>query len=373
DHKLGAVISIEELDQFMEGMVQGRKRKEITEGIYRLSALQQGMLFHGVYSEEAEAYIEQLKCALQGVDVAAFGQSWQHLLNRHSILRSSFHYNEFSIPVQCVYRGIKMPLEIIDYRSLNASEQLQAISNYEAADRARGFDFAEAPLMRVSLLRLDNERYHMVWSWHHLLMDGWSMPVLMEDFLSTYESISKGQLPPRQGEDKYEDYIRFIEDRDKELEEHYWRGYMNGMNEATLLPFIGKTTDRTKGVGIYKEASMQLDASVLEKAVSFAQRHHLTLNTIMQGVWSCLLHSYTGNDHVCFGVTVSGRPDELPDVEKRVGMYINTIPLHTAVNETERITDWLLSIQSAQVLSRQHQYTALQDIREWTGMRGDLF
>ncbi|HYC28666.1 MAG TPA: condensation domain-containing protein, partial [Chitinophagaceae bacterium] len=335
--------------------------------------MQEGILFHGLYSEEAAAYIEQLKCRLHGVDITAFKQSWQHLLSRHSVLRSSFHHDAFSIPVQCVYRNIILPVEIADYRSMNAEEQQAAVEQYAINDQKRNFNFEEAPLMRISLLQLTDDSFYMVWSWHHLLMDGWSMPVLMENFLSVYESISNGQLPPPQEEDKYEDYIRYIESGDKEQEEQYWRSYMDGLTESTLLPFINSISERNKGVGIYRSELLKFDEPTTQRIESFAQRHHITMNTLMQGVWSYLLHQYTDRTNVCYGVIVSGRPNELKGIEKRVGMYINTIPLHASVKPDDKIADWLQAIQAGQVASRRYQYTSLQHVQEWTGIRRDLF
>ncbi|MBK8551806.1 MAG: AMP-binding protein [Ignavibacteria bacterium] len=341
--------------------------------IYRLSGLQAGMLFHGLYDETSGAYTEQMGCDLVGADLDIVIKSWEHILKHHTILRSGFYYDTFNVPVQCVYREVKLPVTNLDYSDLSPEEQSDALKKHEEKDREERFDFKSAPLMRVGLIRLSEDRHRMVWTFHHILFDGWSKSILMEEFLRTYEILKSGSEVPAAEVDRYEDYIRFIERIDKEKEEDYWRNYMNGVNQNTLLPFIGTNSQRNKGAGSYETLYIKLDSEITKRAEAFAKRQHLTINTLMQGVWSYLLHSYTNSDEAAYGVIVSGRPDELPGVEKRVGMYINTIPLHSSLRDGTGISEWLQEIQKNQVHSRQFQYTPLQKIQGWTGIKGDMF
>jgi len=299
--------------------------------------------------------------------------SWSSVINRHSILRSAFDHDSFSIPVQCVYRAAALPLAELDYRGMDAPVQEGALAAYELADRSRGFDLKSPPLMRLTLIRLEDDRYRMLWTFHHILFDGWSMPILTEEFLNTYDQLISGQAIVTEAEDRYEDYIRYVERRDKEAEQDYWRHYLREISEGTLLPFIGTTAERTKGKGKYGSLSIRIDAATTARIQGYAQSQRLTVNTLMQGVWALLLHQYTGNREVLYGVVVSGRPDELPGVEHRVGMYINTLALKSVFDEHTETVNWLQNIQAEQVSSREYQYTALQDVQGWTGIRGDLF
>ncbi|MGI8633764.1 MAG: condensation domain-containing protein, partial [Segetibacter sp.] len=266
-----------------------------------------------------------------------------------------------------------LPVEILDYRHMDPEERAAALKQFETTDRAKPFEFAEAPLMRVALIRLTDERFHMLWTSHHILFDGWSLPIMMEGFLSGYETLVAGKEIVSEEEDRYEDYIRHIDRGNREQEETYWRNYMQGVEQSTLLPFIGTTTERTKGAGIYKSIYFQVDAERTEKIQAFGQKHHITINTIMQGVWSSLLHNYTGNDDIVFGVIVAGRPDVLTNVEKRVGLYINTLPLHSNISEDQEILSWLQRMQDEQVASRRYEHTPLHQIQALTGVNGDLF
>ena len=360
------------------------RRSENISSLYRLSALQEGMLFHGLYDGHGGgapgggvtgggAYIEQFSCGLTGVDEVAFAGSWTCLLNRHSVLRSVFYYDAFSIPVQGVCREVTLPLTLLDYRGMSGEEQSEAVRAYEEADREKGFDFRTPPLMRVSLIRLSGDRYRMVWTHHHILFDGWSLQILVGEFLQAYELLVAGGEPAEVEEDRYEDYIRHIEGRDKEQEELYWRGYLEGIGTGSLLPFIRPGSERNKGGGEYREESLTLDQELTGRVESYAQGHRLTVSTVMQGVWSYLLHAYTGNRDIMYGVTVSGRPEGLAGVEQRVGLYINTLPLHSRLEGGQEVSEWLKELQEGQLKSREYQYTSLSEIQRWTGVQGDLF
>ncbi|ASZ12168.1 non-ribosomal peptide synthetase [Chitinophaga sp. MD30] len=369
DYGLEKEISHEELDRFLKEVSNGVRRRDNISGLYRLSGLQQGMLFHSLYNGNAHAYIEQLCCDLIDVDEMVFAGSWKAILDRHSILRSGFYYDVFNIPVQCVYEQVHLPLLCYDYRS----QDMSAVSAYTLSDREQGFDFGSAPLMRISLLRLDTHRYRMIWTSHHILFDGWSMQILLEEFLTTYEILSSGGELSAQEEDRYEDYIRFLEGQDVSLAAAYWKSYLSGLEDGRLLPFVREGASRTKGEGHYVQEELELDATLTTALTSYSRRHHITVNTLMQGVWAYLLHSYTGKSDVVYGVTVSGRPEHLAGIEQRVGLYINSLPLRSQYTGMSDIEKWLQGLQSDQLNSRVYQYSGLNEIQGWAGLSGDLF
>ncbi|PSL45611.1 non-ribosomal peptide synthase protein (TIGR01720 family)/amino acid adenylation domain-containing protein [Chitinophaga niastensis] len=373
DYGLGTEVSNEELDEFLDADYKGAPRRSQVTGLYRLSGLQEGMLFHSLYDAAGSTYVEQFSCDLSGLQEDFFRQSWDHLLQQHSILRSGFYHDVFPVPVQCVYREVNMPVHVLDYRHMAEGEQAQAVKDYEAADSQKGFDLKEAPLMRISLLRLKDDTYRMLWTSHHILYDGWSLPVMIEELLNTYESLATGKPVVASAEDRFEDYIRYQERLDKEQEEQYWRGYLKGLEKGSLLPFIGATAKLTKGGGNFKERIFKLDTATTAHLTHFAQQHHITQNTLMQGVWAYLLYRYSGHKDVAYGITVSGRPEDLPGVEQRVGLYINTLPLYTVVDPSLEIVSWLQALQTSQLMSREYQYTGLNEIQRWTNIPGELF
>ena len=373
DYGLGDVINYNELDQFLDDDYNGKQRKLQLESISRLSGLQEGMLFHSLYDQQGGAYIQQFTGELRDADMLAFIDSWQQLLKQHSILRSAFYYDVFQIPVQCVYKEARIPVTQLDLQTLSAEQQILAIQEYKKEDLLKGFDFVSAPLMRICLIQLDETRYQFCLTHHHILLDGWSMPVLMEELLTNYEYLVSKKAIPVVTEDRYENYIRYIERQDKEAAVSYWRNYLDGLEEATLLPFINNLSDRTKGNGGYSEEIFQLDAEFTARLTRYAQQNRVTINTLMQGIWSYLLYNYTGRKDVSFGIVVSGRPEDLPGVESAIGMYINTLPLHGQIDLSQDIAAGLQKIQEEQLESRAYQYTGLSEIQRLSGITGNLF
>ncbi|WP_212004588.1 non-ribosomal peptide synthetase [Chitinophaga sp. HK235] len=373
DYGLGGVVSNEELDDFLNDTYRGVVRRPQVERLYRLSALQEGMLFHRLYNEQAGLYIEQLNYRLSVQHEELFIQSWKQLLQRHSILRSGFYHGMFSIPVQCVYHKADLPVTVLDYTDLDSEEQENALLAYEAEDRRQGLDFTVAPLMRVALIRLKADYYHVLWTFHHILLDGWSLQILMEELFTTYDELVAGKPLPVLPDDNYEDYIRYQQQVDKEQSELYWKNYLTGIAETGTLSFTAAAADRTKGQGVYAEKEIWLDTGLTDQIQQYSQQHRITVNTLMQGVWSYLLYHYTGCNDVAFGVTVSGRPEDLPGIEQRVGLYINTLPLYTKIDPSANITQWLHELQGGQLQSREYQYVGLSELQQWVEADEELF
>ncbi|HVI49175.1 MAG TPA: amino acid adenylation domain-containing protein, partial [Chitinophaga sp.] len=373
DYNLGDEVSNEELDAFLDTPFAGAPRRAQVESLYRLSSLQEGMLFHNLINEQAAVYVEPMSCQLRNLDEDIFLQSWNELTRRHSILRTAFYHQVFSIPVQCVYNQVRIPFNVIDLRHLDETARGQAIQEYEAADGKTAFDLAAAPLMRITLFRLQGNDYRMLWTSHHIILDGWSLAVMVKELLEIYESLATGGPLSFVTVDQFEDYIRYLERRDKEQDEYYWRNYLHTLTAGNLLPFISSTAERTRGTGIYREKLLRINAAATGRLAQYAQRSHITLNTLMQGVWSYLLYRYTGSNEVVYGITVSGRPDDLSGIEQRVGLYINTIPSHTVLEPEAGITEWLRQLQNGQMQSREYQYVGLNEIQRWTGLQGELF
>jgi len=374
DFGLAPLVSIAELDQFLNAEKEGQRRGDRITDLYRLSPMQEGLLFHGLYDQSSLAYTDQYNFDLPGsLDIDAFKLAWTAILANHSILKSSIYYEELSIPVQCVEAGVEIPLNVLDYSSLSAEEQEQAIADYLEEDLKNSFVFNKAPLIRIALIKLSADKYKAVWTSHHILLDGWSVPILMGELLQSYENLVSGEAAVAIQEDNFGDYIRYINNRNKEEEIKFWKTYMEGFEEPSLLPFVGNTLDRNKGIGEAKEIALELDSSRTDSIRNFARANRITVNTLVQGIWSLLLSKYTGQEDISYGVTVSGRPSDLPRTESRVGLYINAIPLRTKVNADQSITEWLEALQNGHAAAREYQYTALNDIQNWCNLQSDFF
>ncbi|MEM8908412.1 MAG: condensation domain-containing protein, partial [Bacteroidota bacterium] len=374
DYGLAPMVKTKALDAFLNRSVNGVLLKDQVSTIYPLSPVQEGMLFHGLYDESSKAYTMQYQFDLNnGVDLEAFKTAFEYVMGNHSILRTAFFADQLSIPVQCVFEKVALPFEVLDYSILHGAALEREIRLFLEQDHQKGFDFSVAPLTRITFLKLSEHKYKMIWTCHHILIDGWSTPVIMEELLTAYGDLLAGKTLVPKTEDLFEDYIHYINARDEAEEETFWTNYLEDFQQASLLPFVASDLERNKGVGEQPLLDLNYDSEATERIRHFAQQNHLTVNTLVQGIWSLLLSTYTGQNTTTFGVTVSGRPGSLVGAEERVGMFINTIPLYANNDPEQSIIDWLSQIQNGHTAAREFQYTAQTSIQNWLEIKGDFF
>src|SRR5947209_15077861 len=183
--------------------------------IYPLSPLQEGMLFHSLYSPNSGVYVEQLSCALEGpLNAAAFARAWERAVERHAVLRTAFVWKSQKRPLQAVQRRVELPLVSEDWSALAAVEREARLAAFLAADRRRGFELGRAPLLRLALLRFGTANHRLVWTSHHLLLDGWSMPLLLSEVLRYYAAFAGGGDLALTAPRPYRDYIAWLGSRD---------------------------------------------------------------------------------------------------------------------------------------------------------------
>ena len=329
-------------------------RSNSIQDIYPLSPMQQGMLFHTLYEPESAIYFEQSNCRLKGkLDVSAFELAWQRILDSHPVLRTSFVWEGLDDPVQVVNRQVQLPLTQQDWRGLSQVEQHEQLQRFLSADRKEGFAISQAPLMRLALIRLTDYNHEFIWSFHHLLLDGWSAALLWRDVAAFYQAFCRGAEPRLEPTRLYRDYIAWLQQQDLALAKQYWEQTLQGFTAPTPLSVDKVAYHSSKQSEICDEQQIRLSTSTTSALQFLAQEQRLTLNTIVQGAWALLLSHYSGENDVVFGVTVSGRPADLPEVETMVGLFINTLPLRVGVSPEARILPWLKWIQVRQVEMRQ--------------------
>ncbi|WP_447980434.1 amino acid adenylation domain-containing protein [Candidatus Nitrospira bockiana] len=340
------------------------------ESIYPLSPMQEGMLFHTLLNPGSGMYLMQNRYVLEGeVDSEAFARAWRRVAERHPILRTSFAWKSQKQPLQVVHKDVELPVEVLDWRGKAGPEQDEEVQALLRAELAEGFDFNKAPLTRIRLIRLAEKTYEFIHSFHHILLDEWCTSLLMMDFLAHYEAFAQGRplaLPmPR----PYRDYITWLQRQDLGTTERFWRAYLKGVTAPTPLVFeerLGGIADQGAEIG---DETGSLDAESTSALVALAQRHQLTLNTLVQAAWALLLSHYSGESDVLFGVTVAGRPPELPEVESIVGLFINTLPLRLEVRPERPLLPWLKEVLAENIRIRRYEYTPLLQVQEWSELR----
>ncbi len=334
------------------------------EEFYPLSPVQEGMLFHNLYAPEAGDYVLQSHSRLaKQLDVAAFGRAWQRLVDRHTALRTFFVWEGIKKPIQVVQRQVKLPLEQQDWRGMDQAEQEAALQTFLHQDRVRGFNLNRAPLMRLVLIRLDQQSYYFIWTHHHLLLDGWSLPLIFREVFETYEALRRGEELKQSQPRPFREYIAWQQQQDMEHAEVFWRQMMSGLKSVPRLQ-MARNGDH-KGED-YNEHRLSLPAATTTALRALGRQHELTLNTLVQGAVSLLLSHYTRSEEVIFGMTVSGRPAELPEIESMVGVFINVLPMRVRITADEALLAWLRGIQEQQMEMRQYEYTPLAQIARWS-------
>ena len=339
------------------------------EAFYPLSPMQQGLLVETLRARGSSAYVPQLAPRLDGeLSVDAFREAWRLAFARHTILRTSFLWDDLRQPVQVVHREVALPLEEQDWSHLGREEQAARLAALLETERRRGFDLATPPLTRLWLLRLDSHSFRLVWTFHHLLLDGWSEAVLLSEVFRAYDALRRGDLPSLEAPRSFGDYIAWLQERPSNAES-YWRAALEGFTEPTFPAPDRRPALSTPGsADDLVELTAVLPSHTTDALAAFARRHRLTSNTLIQGAWALLLGRYTGRDDVVFGTTLSTRPPELEGAESMVGLFINTLPVRVKLPAGAAVAVWLEQLQREQLEMRQHQDTPLMEIQSWSGV-----
>jgi len=335
------------------------------EDVYPLAPLQSGMLFHTLYTPGSEIYFEQLTATLSGpLDVAAFARSWQAVVDRQPVLRTAFAWEGLQRPLQIVRRGIELPWTLEDWRG-----DADTAARFRAcvlADQERGFDLERAPLLRLTLIRTGDAEHRLLWSFHHLLFDGWCFSILFREVFIGYEAFRRGEAPVLEPVRPYRDYLAWLERQDPERAEAFWRGRLAGIDAATPVPFDDPDAPAGRAVADFREVEIRLPAPRARALARIAQEAGLTLNTLVQGAWALLLARWSGRREVVFGAVVAGRPADLPGVESMVGLFINTLPARAEIDPDEPVLAWLRRLQEEQVEQRAFEWSPLSDVQRWS-------
>lgn len=357
----------------MDTRETANQTKKNIEAIYPLSAMQQGMLFHSLYDNDTSAYHEQFSCTLRGtLNIDAFTRAWQIVAQRQSILRTSFVWKRLDKMLQVVQKEVTIPVVQLDWSDSTSDEQQTKLESYLAVDRAQGFDLSKPPLVRLAIMRIAADAHYLVWSHHHAILDGWSVPLLLREVLAYYDAVSKGQSLQMKPAKPYREYINWLQKIDLSSAEEYWRKTLQSFTAPTKLGVDGLLfTDQINNLQETQrkerlEKEIKLSKEFTTKLGDMARRQRLTLGTIFQAAWAILLSRYSGESDVVFGSTVSGRPPALPGSEMMIGLFINSIPVRVSLSTDELLVDWLQKLQKQLVESRQFEHSSLVQIQEWS-------
>jgi hypothetical protein len=337
------------------------------EDVYPLTPFQQGMLFHVLDTPEAGVYLNQQRYTLRGeLDLAAFKRALQGVMDRHQILRTAFVLSAPGGPLQVVFRRLNLPWTMHDWSNLPARESAQRLDTFLHSDFESGFDLQRAPLMRTNLIRTTADTSEFIWSFHLLLMDGWSMQVMLRELLALYHGIVSGQPVELAAPIPYRSFINWLQRQPEEDAEAYWRKTLIGFTRPTPLGFDRTPLPDVPEQPNFKETIVLLDEANSEKFRAFATQHRLTLNTIIQGAWALFLSRRSGTNDVLFASVVSGRSAVIPRIDSAVGVFVNALPARVRVPVDGQVVSWLKEVQREQAEARRFEFCSLVRIQAWS-------
>ncbi|WP_154665891.1 non-ribosomal peptide synthetase, partial [Paenibacillus pinihumi] len=343
------------------------------EDIYELSPMQQGMLYHSIRDEGSQAYVEQMNFTLQGdVELGCLEKSFQMLFQRYSILRTVFIYENVDRPLQIVLKQREAKVAVQDISHIPSEQQQEYIRTVERQDREKGFDLTKDVLMRMILLKLNPNQYRLIWSHHHILLDGWCFSIIMEEFFQVYYALLT-QTPVQLGPVyPYSQYMKWLKSQDIDEAMQFWQGYLEGFEQKTVLPQqkqlqAGKY-EYTKG-----ESIISLGREVTGALQAIAKSSQATLNHIVQAIWGIVFARYNNTNDVVYGSVVSGRSSEVEGIERMVGLFINTIPVRIQPDQDTTFAKLITDVKQKDIESQRYDYVSLAQIQGSSQLKQDLF
>src|SRR5215212_10336680 len=265
------------------------------EDIYPVSPLQQGLIFQNLYAPESGEYFIQVVCGMRGsLEADAFQRAWQRVVERHTILRTSFVWEDLDVALQVVRSEVKLPWQMLDWSGQTSDEQQELLDAFLANDRALGFDLQRAPLMRIALIKLGEHEFKFLWSHHHLLLDGWSGFLIFKEVFDLYGAIVERRQPELPAAPPFREYIAWLQRQDMKEAEQFWRRKLKDMTAMKPLLIDRHQSSTANANGKPRTEMLYLPAATTATLKQLARQQQLTLNTLVQGSWAILLSHYSG-------------------------------------------------------------------------------
>jgi amino acid adenylation domain-containing protein/non-ribosomal peptide synthase protein (TIGR01720 family) len=358
-----AKLSQRQLDQLF-----GQSR--LIEDVYPLSPMQAYQLSRCLTFPQPGLYMVHQDIVLRGLNLnpEIFEQAWQAVIDRHGTLRTSFIWANLEQPLQVVRRRVKVTLERHSLRALTPDEQEQRIAAYIARVRREGFDLTRAPQTHLALFEVGEDSYRFFWCFNYMLQEGWSFPLILRDFFAFYEDLTRQRDIQAAAPRPYRDYIAWLAQQDLSGAREYWLETLKGFSVPLAM------TDKAPSPSPdehnpYVLQHMLLPVATATALRSMARRHHLTLNTVIQGAWALLVSLWCDASDVVYGTISSGRSAELDGVEQMVGCFNNFVPVRAQVQPGALVLAWLRELQAQMVETRKYEQCSLLAINEWLGLK----
>jgi len=335
--------------------------KKNIQNIYELTPMQNAILVNDLLSN-AGAFFEQLSFSIHSkLDIAIFEQVWNTIILRHDLLRTNFIHNKAKEPLQIVFK--QRPLEFY-YEELSSKASLES---YKMQDKQRGFNLAKDKLFRIALFKESNQLYHVIISFHHILMDGWCSTILYDEFRALYLATIEKQSLTLPTATPYVEYVKWLRKMDEEGQKAFWSTYLEGYSQLATLPH--KKSSQLQKI---KEFSFNFSQELSTSLKSLAQELKVTLNVVLQSLWGILLSRYNDTHDVVFGTIVSGRPTDIAQIDTMVGLFMNTIALRVKYEKQTNFKELVEQMQQTLLGFKSNEYYPLAKIQTLTPLKNGL-
>ncbi|MGW0246372.1 non-ribosomal peptide synthase/polyketide synthase [Nocardia goodfellowii] len=357
-------VSLVRLDQDEIEVLEQRYPRLVD--VWPLTSMQSGLLFHQELAGSGfDAYHMQVVFGLAGaVDPIRLRAAGQALLDRYPNLRVAFAADRAGTPIQVVVDNVELPWRVVDLRDLEPDDRATALAGVLAEDLDAHFDTEIPPLLRLTLAPMTAQRSELVLTAHHVLLDGWSMPLLIQDLLRLYASGADNTALPQAPD--YTEFLKWLSRQDSAAGVAAWSHELEGVQEPTLL--AGADPGGSASSAGVERIEVPLPAETATALSRQAAALGITVNTVVQGGWGMLLAASTGRHDVIAGATVSGRPPSIAGVDAMVGLFINTVPVRVRFGPRDTVADVLIDVQARQVALLDHHHVGLSDIHQATGL-----
>ncbi|WPN22087.1 non-ribosomal peptide synthetase [Pseudomonas marginalis] len=343
----------------------------VIEDVYPLTPMQEGLLLHTLLEPGTGLYYMQDRYRINSaLDPERFAQAWQAVIARHEALRASFCWNVGEDMLQVIHKPGSTPIEYLDWSADPESEQEPRLQALLKQEREVGFDLLNQAPFHLRLIRVGAERYWFMMSNHHILIDAWCRSLLMNDFFEIYMALGEGREAQLATPPRYRDYIAWLQRQNLNEARQWWQQNLQGFERTTPIPsdrpFLREHAGHSGGM-VVGDCYTRLDACDGAQLRELAQAHQLTVNTFAQAAWALVLRRLSGDRDVLFGVTVAGRPVEMPEMQRTVGLFINSIALRVKLPEDDQpcsVRQWLNSLLDSNMQLREYEYLPLVTIQE---------
>lgn len=341
--------------------------------IYALSPMQEGMYFHALYDPASRAFFDQVSYRFTGdLNVSIAEKSINTLFQRHDVLRTVFNHKKAARPLQVVLKQGNCDFTYNDIRGIDPQEKEQYLKEFKEKDKHRSFNLNKDLMMRVTIFQLEDNAYEFVWSYHHILMDGWCVGILTQEYFEIYNAYKQDKQPVLLPPKPYSTYIKWLEKQDKEASSQYWGGYLDSYKALATVLNSG-VSGKPDGTYDNRIEAFELGKERAVKLQELSVKTKVTLGVIFQTVWGIILSRYNATNDVVFGTMVSGRPTDIIGIESMVGLFTNLIPVRVRYKATDKFSELLYSVQEAAITGNGHHHHSLAEIQSAHPLKQNLF